>query len=60
VDIIVYLERRFREIVVDKLDPKSRQDILSQRDPYTMTDMERVKLRKSILLLVYGMLKRPN
>ncbi len=54
-DIIVDLEKRFREIVVNKLDPKSRHAILNQEDPNTMSDMERLKLRKSILLLVYGM-----
>ena len=54
VDILVELDRKFKEIVTDKLDLKSREALNTQRDPSTMRKDEAYKIRKSILDLVYG------
>jgi hypothetical protein len=54
VDVLVELDRRFKEIVTDKLDAKSKEALITQRDPSTMSKAEASKIRKSIRDLVYG------
>jgi hypothetical protein len=54
VDILVELNTKFREIVTDRLDARSKEAIINQEDPATMTDNEQLKIRKSILHCVYG------
>jgi hypothetical protein len=54
VDILVELDRRFKEIVTDKLDAKSKEALITQRDPSTMSKAEASKISKSIRELVFG------
>jgi hypothetical protein len=54
VDILVELDKKFKTLVTDRLDQRSRNAVLTQEDPATMSDMEQLKIRKSILQLVYG------
>jgi hypothetical protein len=44
----------FQAIVTDQLDARSREALLTQKDPATMHDSEVVMIRKTILHLVYG------
>ncbi len=53
-DILVELDQNFKTLVTDRLDLRSRSALLSQEDPATMSDMDQLKIRKSILQLVYG------
>lgn len=53
-DILAELDNKFKEIVTDQLDTRSRDALLTQQDPATMEDIEVVKIRKSILRCVYG------
>ncbi len=53
-DILVELDRNFKTLVTDRLDQRSRSALLSQEDPATMSDIDQLKIRKSILQLVYG------
>ncbi len=46
------LNRRFKEIVTNKLDFKSKEALITQRDPLTMSKAEARRIRKSILDLV--------
>jgi hypothetical protein len=50
----VELDKKFREIVTDKLDPRSKEALCMQEDPAAMSDAEAVKIRKSIMSRVYG------
>jgi hypothetical protein len=50
----VELNRRFEEIVTDKLDFKSKEALITQRDLSTMSKAEAMRIRKSILDLVQG------
>jgi hypothetical protein len=54
VDVLVELNRRFEEIVTDKLDFKSKEALITQRDLSTMSKAEAMRIRKSILDLVQG------
>jgi hypothetical protein len=54
VDIIYELDKKFSEIVTDQLDARSRQAIIKQQDPATMTTVEVLRIRKAILHRVYG------
>jgi hypothetical protein len=54
VDVLVELNRRFGEIVTDKLDFKSKEALIIQRDLSTMSKAEAMRIRKSILDLVQG------
>jgi hypothetical protein len=54
VDILFELHNNFYEIVTGRLDPRSREALCSQEDPTTMSDAERVKIRKSITSRVFG------
>ncbi len=51
---MVELDKKFKTLVTDRLDQRSRNAVLTQEDPATMSDMEQLKIRKSILQLVYG------
>ncbi len=53
-DVLVELHTRFKEIVTDQLDARSREALVKQEDPATMSDAEATKIRKTILQLVYG------
>lgn len=53
-DVLVELDKKFVEIVTDKLDQRSRDAIIAQEDPTSMSDFEQLKIRKSILHRVYG------
>jgi hypothetical protein len=54
VDILVELDKKFHEIVTDKLDVRGKEAVQKQLDPASMTASEIVKIRKDILHLVYG------
>jgi hypothetical protein len=54
VDFLVELNRRFKEIVTDKLDFESKEAFITQRDLSTMSKAEAMRIRKSILDLVQG------
>ncbi len=54
---MVELDKKFKTLVTDRLDQRSRNAVLMQEDPATMSDMEQLKIRKSILQLVYGKTK---
>jgi hypothetical protein len=54
VDILVELDKRFENLITSRLDERSKNAILKQEDPATMSDIEKVKIRKSILQRVYG------
>ena len=53
-DILVELDKKFHEIVTDKLDVRGKEAVQKQLDPASMTASEVVKIRKDILHLVYG------
>ncbi len=53
-DILVELDKKFHEIVTDKLDVRGKEAVPRQLDPASMTASEVVKIRKDILHLVYG------
>ncbi len=48
------LNRRFEEIVTNKLDFKSKEALITQRDLSSMSKAESIRIRKSILDLVQG------
>jgi hypothetical protein len=54
VDILEELRQKFKEIVTDKLDARSKEALLTQEDPASMSDIECLRIRKSILHTVYG------
>jgi hypothetical protein len=54
VDILVELDKRFQEIVTDKLDVRGKEALQMKLDPVSMSASEVVKIRKDILHLVYG------
>jgi hypothetical protein len=54
VDFIAELDKKFKDIVTNQLDARSREALLTQQDPSTMEDIGMVKIRKSILHRVYG------
>lgn len=54
IDFVVELNTKFRSIVTDQLDERSKKAILTQQDPVTMTDSEAVTLRNTISKFVYG------
>ena len=51
---LVELNRRFKEIVTDKLDFESKEALITQRDPSTISKAEARRIRKSIFDLVQG------
>ena len=54
IDFIHELKTNFRATVTDKLDERSKNAILTQQDPATMTDSEVVTLRNTISRFIYG------
>jgi hypothetical protein len=48
------LNTNFANIVTARLDHRSKEALLTQKDPSTMTDNDTVKIRKAISNLVYG------
>jgi len=54
VDILVELNLKFKKLVTDKLDARSREALCRQEDPATMPDCDSNRIRKSILHTVYG------
>jgi hypothetical protein len=54
IDFVYELKTNFRTTVTDKLDERSKNAILTQQDPATMTDSEVVTLRNTISRFIYG------
>jgi hypothetical protein len=53
-DFCVSLDRDFSRIVVDKLSQLSRKALLEQQDPASFSEINRKKIEKEILTVVFG------
>jgi hypothetical protein len=54
VDFLEELRLKFKETITDKLDARSKEALLTQEDPASMRDIERLRIQRSILHMVYG------